>query len=468
MRLVTDDSRVVSSRAIFVVTSMGASYLRAALEAKPAAVLAGPEHAADALRLRDELKTTTVVLEAADLLAAQGRLSSVLHGEPSHHLQITGVTGTNGKTSTAFMLYHIWNELEIPAALVGTLGVFWRGRAGNEVELQTGYTTPRAGQLQELLARMVADGVEQVAMEVSSEALALGRLEGTRFARAVFTNLTAEHLDAHGSMDEYFAAKMRLFEMTARDGGDLLIYRAARFVAGLDTTGRVRLCDEPLLEPGELAVPAYFHRINATLALLASGHPEDDPRIRAALQVLPPIPGRYTLVRDPDDGGSRYGIVDYAHSPDGLENVLQAARAEGIRGLICVFGCGGDRDAAKRPLMGAIAARLADAIIITDDNPRGEDPAAIRAAIRAGIDRELEIRDPADAPEVFEIGDRRAAIQAAVDWIHAREELPAVALVAGKGHESVQIFADRREPFSDALVLEESLRARGNQVEVVP
>jgi UDP-N-acetylmuramoyl-L-alanyl-D-glutamate--2,6-diaminopimelate ligase len=275
-------------------------------------------------------------------------------------------------------------------------------------------------------------------------------------------------------MDEYFAAKMRLFEMTARDGGDMLIYRAApggqraaRFVSGLETTGRVRLCDEPLLEPSELAVPAYFHRINATLALLASGRPENDPGVRAALEVLPPIPGRYTLVRESGDSHSRYGIVDYAHSPDGLENVLQAARAEGIRALICVFGCGGDRDTAKRPLMGAIAARLADAIIITDDNPRGEDPAVIRAAIRAGIERELEGRDPAAAPEVFEIGDRRAAIQAAVDWIYARAELPAVALVAGKGHESVQIFADRREPFSDALVLEESLRARGNRVEAL-
>ncbi len=487
-----DDSRSLNANTIFVATEQAMPYLERVLRA-------APEHQPAAILLSESLRDRTDAQSDAgsprriftnDLLAAQGRMASALLGNPSDDLHIVGVTGTNGKTSVTRMLGAIWQGLGVPAATVGTRGVEWRDARGQSHSLRTGYTTPRAPQLQALLAKLRDDGVTHAALEVSSEALALGRLAGTRFAQAAFTNLSVDHLDYHGTLEQYYLAKRQLFEMTARQGGRFVIalvdetgQRLAReFAPGGECADLMSSAEQTIEtvaapEITDLPAPTVFNQWNASLAARlainsarARNQSEtagraDRNQIKALLREHPPIPGRFVRIRSgsPASADPRLeGVVDYAHTPDALENVLGEARALNCDWLVCVVGCGGDRDASKRAAMGAIAAELSDCVIVCDDNPRSEDPDSIRAEILRGAQEALAGRleqaelAASNLAVLESIGDRRAAIRRAVALAVealAAHPIPAdrraIVRVAGKGHEEFQIFADRRVPFSD-------------------
>ena len=417
----------------------------------PAAVAAG----AVALLVDHELAAVLVPQAVVDdVRPAMGPLASAVYGHPSRALTVVGVTGTNGKTTTTAMLASVFAAAGRRCGVVGTL---------------TGVrTTPEAPALQARLARFRDDGYEAVAMEVSSHALDQHRVDGTRFAVALFTNLTQDHLDYHGTMEAYYAAKARLFTAGL----------AVRAVVNADDPYGARLASEAgvpvepysLADAGELAVGAgacsfrwrghqlrvplggTFNAMNAlgaaTTALACGIDPE---AIVAGLATVPAVPGRFEAV----DAGQPFGIVvDYAHTPDSLLKVLDAAREIAGTGrvvgrVIVVFGCGGDRDAAKRPLMGSVAGERADVVVITSDNPRHEDPAAIIGAVQSGLTH--------SRADVHVEADRRAAIDLAL-----HRALPGdVVVVAGKGHEPYQEIGDRRLPFDDRAVVRELLAADG-------
>jgi len=434
---ITDDSRDARPGVLFFGTPKS-TYLAAAKSAG-AITVGEPGSGAD--------------IEVENVSACMGRLSSRFFGDPSLTVHVAGITGTNGKTSTAWMVYHLWRASGIKAGLIGTLGVRYDSPEG-EVSLNTGYTTPRSYQIQELLRKMKTAGVTHCVMEVSSEALALGRLTGTRFAVASFTNLSRDHLDFHGTMEEYFSAKKLLLAQAAQAGGRLVVYesqdrseegkfsrRMSDYASSLGARVKV------LTEPVAFGFAASFQNINATIAIHTAfdSGPECEDALRNVSKI-PPVPGRFEPV---DIGAAAPGsiaIVDYAHSPDALATLLTEAHATG-RYVIVVFGCGGNRDPGKRPIMGEIAGRLADFAIITEDNPRKEEPALIRSQIRAGV-RVL------DRSYVIEVPGRREAIEHAI--VLAKEKGNSMVVVAGKGHEQVQILEDRTEEFSDR---EEILRA---------
>ncbi len=478
---ITDDSRAAGSDALFVVTEQGRPYLSKALEREdgPIAVLMGREGP----ELEANLTAGRVIARAEDVLAAQGDLASTLHGRPSRELDIVGITGTNGKTSIAHMVEHIWRESGKTYGIIGTLGVRYRGADGKTHEFKTGYTTPRAPRTHEILARMRDAGVDRVAMEVSSEGISLGRIEGVRFAAAIFSNLTRDHLDHHGTMEDYFQAKARLFHQTAGGGGRLIIHTGdeygKRLADEMEAQYQVELDRVDGPDAMDLPVPARFYRMNGTLAARAVAPDITREDGRKALASLPPVPGRFNIVLPPWEHepfnldasrGPRtklFGIVDYAHTPDALENVLREARGMGIATMVCLIGCGGDRDPGKRAPMGNAAARFADLVILTDDNPRSEDPELIRRAMLKGVHEEWERRmEEGDElpPELIEIGNRRFAIEAAVLWAmdHAG---PTALILAGKGHETEQIFEHRREHFSDIEELEKAFLKFGDELQ---
>ncbi|GIV53703.1 MAG: UDP-N-acetylmuramoyl-L-alanyl-D-glutamate--2,6-diaminopimelate ligase [Candidatus Kapaibacterium sp.] len=406
---------------------------------------------------------------ADDLLGALAQWSHALYGFPSMALDVYGVTGTNGKTTTTFLLAHLLGGCQVPAGIIGTLGAEWNGH-----QRPTRHTTPEAPELADMLDWLRQSGCQAVAMEVSSHALWWRRVEGIRFAGAVFTNLTADHLDFHRTMDNYARAKKRLFDMLPPDAvavvwsdsewSDLMTADTKASTVckvGRDWNANVRICDEQLGADGsrwrlvwddghtlELAMPLVgsFNVENASLAvvlLAARGYELDQLAERLRTAYSPP--GRMERYHLPNGVTA---LVDYAHTPDALERVLRGCRKmmSPQARLICVFGCGGDRDQAKRPLMGALAVSLADQVILTSDNPRSEDPARIIADIRAGID----LVHPAKRRAVVEeIPDRAAAITAAItaaqpgDWV----------LVAGKGHEDYQIIGTERVSYSDRALL---------------
>jgi len=355
--------------------------------------------------------------------------AALFFGEPSHELDVAAVTGTNGKTTTAFLLHSILAAGGRKPSLLTNI----ERRVGGKL-LPTGLNTPEAIDLQRLFRAMLDAGDRSCAMEATSIAAAKGRLGETRFAVLVFTNLTQDHLDFHGTMDEYFAAKRALFE------------QAERAVVNVgDAWGR-RLADElPMAQTFtpdddlggiELKLRGRFNRANALGAIWAARElGVDEAAIRDGVETLAGVPGRFESV---EAGQPFTVIVDYAHTPDSLENVLRAARELGGR-LTVVFGAGGDRDRDKRPLMGRIAAELADRAIVTTDNPRSEDPAEIARSVAHGT---LEI-----------VLDRRAAIEAA--FSDARDG--DVVVIAGKGADTEMELADRRVPFDDRAVAREAL-----------
>jgi UDP-N-acetylmuramoyl-L-alanyl-D-glutamate--2,6-diaminopimelate ligase len=395
-----------------------------------------------------------------DVRAAMGPAAARFYGDPTAELEVVGVTGTNGKTTTAFLLHHL---LEAGGRQTGLLGTVKRVVGGVEEEVER--TTPEAIDLQATFRAMLDGGDRACAMEVSSHALELGRVAGIRFACRIFTNLTQDHLDFHETMEAYFAAKRRLFEEPGLSVVNVDDEYGRRIAAEVDcvTFGVERdadyrarevefdlmgsrfVCETPDAElelssplPGVFNVQNVLGAVAATRSLKVPGE-----AIAAALPSFGRVPGRF----EPVDEGQDFGVlVDYAHTPEALENVLLAAR-EVTRGrLHVVFGAGGDRDRGKRPLMGSAARRLADRVLVTSDNPRNEQPDAIVDAIMEGA-----------GPEAERETDRRRAIARAIDTARPGD----VVVIAGKGHEQGQEFENgRKEPFDDRSVAREALRAR--------
>jgi UDP-N-acetylmuramoyl-L-alanyl-D-glutamate--2,6-diaminopimelate ligase len=348
---------------------------------------------------------------------------------PSHELDVAAVTGTNGKTTTAFLLASILDAAGRRPALLTNI----ERRVGGET-LPTGLNTPEAIDLQRLFRAMLDSGDRSCAMEATSIAGVQGRLDGTRFAVLVFTNLTQDHLDFHGTMDEYYAAKEALFAQAERAVVNVADEWGRRLAESLPAARTFTPDDE--LGEIDLKLRGRFNRANALGAVWAArelGIGED--AIRTGIESLDGVPGRFESV----EAGQPFAvIVDYAHTPDSLENVLRTARELGGR-LTVVFGAGGDRDREKRPLMGQVAGRLADRVIVTTDNPRSEDPAAIAAEIAEG---RLEI-----------VLDRRRAIEAALSAARPGD----VVVIAGKGADTEMELADRRIPFDDRQIAREVL-----------
>jgi UDP-N-acetylmuramoyl-L-alanyl-D-glutamate--2,6-diaminopimelate ligase len=398
--------------------------------------------------------------------AAMAPAAARFYGDPSAELAVVGITGTNGKTTTAFLVRALLEAAGRQCGLLGTVTSFVGG-----VERPVKRTTAEAIELQRDFRAMLDGGDVACAMEVSSHALALHRADATRFAAAIFTNLTQDHLDFHADMEDYFLAKRRLFEGTPEPPGVAVVnvddaygrrlvadlpdavtfaidadatYRAVDVESGSDGSRFTAVTPEG---PAALRtpLPGRFNVLNvlgAVAAVRALGVAME--QIAEALPRAGRVPGRFEPV---DEGQSFAVLVDYAHTPDSLENVLRAARPLTTARLHCVFGCGGDRDRGKRPLMGEIAARLADRVIVTSDNPRSEDPEAIIDHILAGTN---------GAPNVVAEADRRAAIAMAV----ADAQEGDVVVIAGKGHEQGQELAGgRKVPFDDVTVAREALRA---------
>ncbi len=401
----------------------------------------------------------------ADARRALASAAAAFYGAPSRGLRIVGVTGTNGKTTTTYLVESILRHSGLATGLIGTVETRIR-----ETAIPAERTTPESLDLQRLLAQMSAEGVESVAMEVSSHAIDLGRVDAVNFAVAAFTNLTQDHLDYHGSMEAYGAAKLRLF--TELDVASRVINIddpvGASFAAAVDeplTVGTsanatIRATEVELLPDasrfvlttpsGETAVSlpvaGSYNVSNALVAAgcaYALGIPLAD--IATGLACAAQVPGRLERV----SAGQDFSVfVDYAHTPDSLRQVLEAIKRVTPGRVIAVFGCGGDRDPAKRPLMGEAASVVADHAIITSDNPRTEDPDAIIAQILPGM-------SAGGATYQVEV-DRRRAIASALAMAHPSDSV----LIAGKGHEDYQIFADKTVHFDDREVALEELRAR--------
>ena len=460
VRGLANDSRAVQPGDLFIAVpgrrSAGTQHIGQAIARGAAAVLVDAS-----LPLPTGLPVP--VLAVSDLAARQGVIAARFHGEPSRALKVIGITGTNGKTSVSHFLAHCLPR----CAILGTEGNGFPGH----LEPAT-HTTPDALALQAYLARFRDQRARHVAMEVSSHALDQQRVAGVVFDTAVFTNLGHDHLDYHRDLDDYAAAKAGLFASPglraavlnaddpygARMASALAAgVRTLRYgVQGGELRGRAQARPAGLLIDiagdfgrAQFASPLLgefnLYNLLATLGtLLLADVPFNDAIDK--LRALPPVPGRMQALRRP---GAPLVVIDYAHNPPALESVLTALRAHVPAGgrLWCVFGCGGERDAAKRPVMGAIAARLAERVIVTDDNPRGEDVAAIAAAILAGIP---------DGAGALLIHDRAAAIRHAIHAADVRD----VVLIAGKGAEPYQIVGAERRPFSDLACAQEALRTR--------
>lgn len=453
------DSRSVRPGHAFVALrgtrEHGIRFAPKAVAAGAVAILSEPHAPAEAV----ECAVPVILIE--DLRERLGAIAARFHGDASASLRVTGVTGTNGKTSTVQLLARALEHLGRRAATIGTLG------AGLVGALDAGErTTPDVISVQRLLADFRAAGASDVAMEVSSHALDQGRVDGVHFTLAVFTNLSRDHLDYHGDMQAYGAAKARLFE---RPG-----LRAS--VINLDDAFGRELaaqaaCSAPVIGYGIEAADAQvraldvqthagglgFHlrtpwgegairspllgRFNVAnlLAVAASlgalGHSFAD--IASALAVLEPVPGR--MRRLGAGAGQALVVVDYAHTPDALEQTLASLRAHCEGELVCVFGCGGERDVGKRALMAEVAERLSDRVIVTDDNPRGESGDAIVADIQVGF----------AAPARVHIERDRAR---AIEWAISSAREGDIVLIAGKGHEPYQEIAGQRIPFDDAVI----------------
>ena len=408
------------------------------------------------------------VLVAAEPRAALARAAARFFGRQPR--TAVAVTGTSGKTSIVTFTRQLWQGLGLPAASIGTLGVQTGDAAGEE-----SLTTPDPIALHRACAQLASAGIEHLAVEASSHGLHQHRLDGLVLRAAAFSNLSRDHFDYHGSVEAYWAAKRHLFEALLPRGGtlvsnadapehaQLVALAEARALDLLDFgvgARRLRLVEREAIAHGQrLVIEALgrrhvfesrlvgafqAHNLLAALGLaLGSGSPLD--ALLPQLAALAAPPGRMQLVALHPSGAPAF--VDYAHKPEALAKALEALRPHATGRLVVVVGCGGDRDPGKRPLMGAIAAKLADAVVVTDDNPRGEDPAAIRRAVLTA------------APAAREIGDRAEAIGAAFASLAAGDVL----LVAGKGHETYQIVGGRKLPFDDALELRRAAKALGGR-----
>jgi UDP-N-acetylmuramoyl-L-alanyl-D-glutamate--2,6-diaminopimelate ligase len=472
------DSRAVAPSALFValrgVQADGSAFAGQAVAKGAAAVVAeaGPPEGC-----------AVPWITVSDGRLALALLSAHFHGHPSRRMRVVAITGTNGKTTTSYLVQAAIEAAGVHCGLMGTV----QYRIGDEVR-DAARTTPEAPDVQQMLREMLDAGCGACAMEVSSHALALKRVDGTRFAAAVFTNLTRDHLDYHEDMERYFAAKRRLFELLP-EGAPAVVNvddrRGAILAAELPrvvTYGVDKIADvAPDALPASLVNLAFVARTPAgpvrvqsslagrfnvynLLAAVATGVALDLPpqAIEAGLANVSLVPGRFQIVSAPGDDVTV--IVDYAHTDDALKNLLEAVRPIAAARLTTVFGCGGDRDRSKRPLMGAVAARLSDTIGLTSDNPRSEDPERIIDEIEMGVASPQDRTRPAGgatsptggASRWWRMTDRRAAIARAV----AEAEPGDVVVIAGKGHEKYQVVRDRVLPFDDVAEAHEALARR--------
>lgn len=461
----TADSREVGHNYLFAalpgVTVDGRAYIDEAIRRGARAILAPSGTTLDKPRNDIALITDDDPRRRLSLMAAE-----FYQAQPE---TVAAVTGTNGKTSVAYFTRHLWARSGCKSASLGTLGLLADG-----LPEEPGLTTPEPVRLHAQLAKLEQAGISHLALEASSHGLAQRRLDGVRISAAGFTNLSRDHLDYHATYEDYFAAKARLFEVCLTQGGtvvanaDTAQFEAISGIAkrrGLRLVGYgsegadLRLIDRRPTADGstllldifgrkrtiELPLIGYYQVANAlcALGLASSDATLGIDALIDGLQELPSVPGRLERVGRSANGATVY--VDYAHTPDALETALKAIREHTERSLSVVFGCGGDRDPGKRPQMGRAAAELADRAVLTDDNPRTEDPAAIRAAALAGC------------PDAREIGDRRKAIEAAIEDLRSGDVL----VIAGKGHEPYQIVGTEELPFDDRQVAREILTANG-------
>jgi UDP-N-acetylmuramoyl-L-alanyl-D-glutamate--2,6-diaminopimelate ligase len=443
-------------------TAHGASFAASALASGAIAVLTDDAGAG-------LLPPGTPTLVVPDVRERVGAAASLVYGDPSGELDLLGVTGTSGKTTTSYFLRAGLQAGGRTAGLIGTVGTM----VGNEA-IKTGLTTPEAPELQALLAVMRERGATNVAMEVSSHALRMGRVGGTRFAVAGFTNLSEDHLDFHTDMSDYFEAKAALFGnppqrdvivvddgwgrrmatlagecATVSTNGTPATWQASEIEELPDGTTRFRVTGPGVDLVTSCAVPGSYNVANVVLALAMLQENSVPASVAAPAIATATVPGRMERI---DAGQGFLAIVDYSHKPAAVDGALRALRPVTAGRLIIVLGCGGDRDRGKRPHMGEIAARGADLLIVTDDNPRTEDPAAIRAAMLAGADAV-----PAgERGEVREVGDRAGAVAAAVAAARTGDTV----LVAGKGHETGQEISGVVYPFDDRDVLRAALERR--------
>jgi UDP-N-acetylmuramoyl-L-alanyl-D-glutamate--2,6-diaminopimelate ligase len=461
------DSRAVTPGQVFVALkgqhADGTSFARQAIERGASAIVS--EQAAP-----DGVHVPWTIVEDARLALAV--LAVAFYRDPSREMRVIGITGTNGKTTTAYLIAAIFEAARIRCGILGTVGY----RIGDEVREAT-RTTPEAPEVQALLREMVDQHCGACAMEVSSHALSLRRVDGISFAAGIFTNLTRDHLDFHADMDDYFRAKRRLFEMLPDDAPSLINLDDPRGTSLIEAGGRpvTYAINRPAdVTPGPLSFsldglsfevrtprgalhvtsklvgrPNVYNILAAVSAATALDVPFD--AIEQGLHALAGVPGRFQVVSDARDEVTV--VVDYAHTDDALRNLLETARPLAPGRLITVFGCGGDRDRPKRPLMGAVAGRLSDLIVITSDNPRSEDPNRIIEEVQRGITPDTR-RD--SAQRLLTIVDRRAAITKAIELARVGD----VVLVAGKGHEKYQVIGGQTLPFDDVAVAREALARR--------
>ena len=462
---VTVDSRAVEPGFVFVAiagqTTDGHRYIGEAMKRGAIAVVSekAPE------------QESLVWVRTPDARHAAGLLAASFLGHPSRQLSLVGVTGTNGKTTTAFLLDAVFQSLAPPSAMMGTVV----HRVGS-VSRPARHTTSESPELQSFLRSSVDDGCRFGVLEVSSHGLALSRLAGTEFECAVFTNLSRDHLDFHRDMEDYFAAKRLLFERHLRTAGTAVVglddNYGQRLVETLDRSSTVTYGYEASADLRVESVEADFEglrfrfndhgverevesrlvgRHNVLNFLAAYGAASalglDPTDILKALAGIGGVPGRYEMI---EAGQAFHVVVDYAHTDDALRNILETTLALPHSKVLTVFGCGGDRDRSKRPLMGAVAARLSDLVVLTSDNPRSEDPEAIIREI------ELGTKGPKCRAEVRVEPDRRKAIALALSLSEPGD----VVLVAGKGHEPYQVIGNRVIPFDDREVAREILTRR--------
>lgn len=473
------DSRQVTPGALFFALpgtkTNGARFVEQALTQGASAVVIPPETTIPSLALSSEAGQATVITCPTPRVLL-GLIADRFYHRPSAQLTLIGITGTSGKTTTTYVLESIWRAMGWAAGVIGTVNYRYQGR-----EMPAPFTTPEAVELQELLSFMVAEKVSHVVMEVSSHALSQERVQGCRWDGALFTNLGRDHLDFHRDLEDYFAAKARLFldALAASEKPD-------RFaVINADDPWGVRLLSQPLpgriltygFQPGVTVsvrdVEHTFHGLRGILRLAgeevpffsaligelhlynlmaaaAVAHALGVPAevIATGMARCPGVPGRMEAIA----AGQPFGVlVDYAHKPDALEKMLRSVRRLTDKRVLTVFGCGGDRDKGKRPLMGEVTGRLSDVVILTSDNPRTEDPWRIIAEAEPGLVQAgvTKIHDPATVDTLrhgyLVIGDRREAIRAALTGARPGD----VVVVAGKGHEDYQIIGTTKHHFDD-------------------
>ncbi|MFZ1179440.1 MAG: UDP-N-acetylmuramoyl-L-alanyl-D-glutamate--2,6-diaminopimelate ligase [Mycobacterium sp.] len=452
----------------------GARYAAEAIERGAVAVLTDAAGVAEMAGQPGFAAGTVPTLVHPSPRSVLGGLAATVYGNPSEKMTVVGITGTSGKTTTTYLVESGLRAAGRTAGLIGTIGIRIDG-----ADIPGTLTTPEAPALQAMLAAMAERSVDTVVMEVSSHALALGRVDGTGFAVGGFTNLSRDHLDFHPSMADYFEAKALLFDpdspLRARNVVVCIDDDAGRAMAALAGDAiTVSAADQPahwramdvapvgaggqqfaVVDPAGvhhqvgIRLPGHYNVANCLVALAILDAVGVSPEQASPGLLETRVPGRMEEI---DCGQDFLALVDYAHKPGALRAVLTALARPGRR-LAVVFGAGGERDPGKRAPMGATAAVLADLVVVTDDNPRGEDPAAIRREILAGT------AESGGASEVVEIADRRAAIRHAVAWAGPGD----VVLVAGKGHETGQRGAGQTRPFDDRVELAEALEALGAQ-----